>query len=123
MGEPKLVSRDFSLLVSLSLSLSFRLVLVENANLIARRAISGLSSIRFDQTRVCLILDFRNVLDVVVEWRVLLRRIDNLGGNWEGDDDWKRGFLLVGGISKGMAILGCWARRLLNVIGRNISFI
>lgn len=95
---------------------------MENANLIARRAISGLSSIKFDQTRACL-LHFRDVLDVVVEWRVLLRRIDNLGGNWEGDDDWKRGFLLVGGISKGMAILGCRARHLLNVIGRNISFI
>ena len=65
MGEPELVSRDFKSFKSLSLSLSFRFVLVENANLIARRAISGLSSIRFDQTRACP-LDFPDVL--VVEW-------------------------------------------------------
>lgn len=67
MGEPELVSRDFKSFksLSLSLSLSFHFILVENANLIARRAISGLSSIRFDQTRACP-LDFPDVL--VVEW-------------------------------------------------------
>lgn len=75
MGEPELVSRDFKSFKSLSLSFSFHFVLVENANLIARRAISGLSSIRFDQTRALSTFQTFSLLN----GRVLLRRIDNLG--------------------------------------------